>query len=337
MKTLVYSVKPFEREYLTRVNEQQGHEHELQFLEAPLDAATAALAEGYPAVCAFTNDRIDRAALQTLRRGGTRLVALRCAGFNQVDVVAADGLGITVARVPAYSPHAVAEHTIALMLALNRKIYRAHARVREGNFSLDGLMGFDMQGKTAGVVGTGAIGSVVASILLGFGCRVLGFDLKINERCARLGVQYVPFDGLLAESDIITMHCPLTPATHHLINAGALSLMKQGVMLINTSRGAVIDTRAVIAGLKSGRIGNLGLDVYEEEGDLFFRDLSGTVIQDDVFARLLTFPNVLITAHQAFFTREAVDAIASTTLGNISGFARGELDEANMVSAALVV
>ena len=248
------------------------------------------------------------------------LVALRCAGFNNVDLHAARRLGLTVARVPAYSPEAVAEHTVAMILALNRGIHRAHARVREGNFALDGLLGFDLRGKAVGIVGTGRIGAAVARIMAGFGCRLLAHDPAPNPECEALGARYVAMAELLAESDVITLHCPLTPDTRHLIDAEALRKVKRGVMLVNTSRGAILDTRAAIGGLKDGTIGRLGLDVYEEEGDLFFEDLSDQVIRDDVFARLLTFPNVLVTGHQAFFTAEALTAIAETTVANITAF-----------------
>jgi D-lactate dehydrogenase len=223
--------------------------------------------------------------------------------------------------VPAYSPYAVAEHALALILALNRKIYRAHNRVREGNFSLDGLLGFDLHGKTVGVVGTGTIGELTAKILQGFGCQVLAYDVKPSERCRAAGASYVSLDELFARADVITLHCPLVASTHHLIDAAAVAKLKPGVMIVNTGRGALIDTNAIIAGLKSGRIGYLGLDVYEEEGDLFFEDRSNAIIGDDVFSRLQTFPNVLITGHQAFFTREALAQIAETTLANVTEFA----------------
>jgi D-lactate dehydrogenase len=249
---------------------------------------------------------------------------LRSAGFNHVDLIAARDLGLTVVRVPAYSPYAVAEHTAALILSLNRKIHRAYARVREGNFALEGLLGFDLNGRTAGIIGTGKIGTVMARIMSGFGCRLLAHDPFPNEACKELGVEYAALSDLYAASRIITLHCPLTPETHHLIDDNALKQMQNGVMLINTGRGALIDTQAVIAALKSGKIGSLGLDVYEEEADLFFEDLSGRVIQDDVFARLLTFPNVLITGHQGFFTQEAMARIAETTLGNLSDFEQGQ-------------
>jgi D-lactate dehydrogenase len=257
-----------------------------------------------------------------------RLVTLRCAGFNQVDLAAAARLGLPVTRVPEYSPHAVAEHTVGLMLMLDRRLHKAYNRVREGNFSLDGLLGFDLHGRTAGVVGTGRIGRRVAEILLGFGCRVLAHDPHPPADLVARGVAFVPLDELFASSDVITLHCPLTPASHHMIDARALGLMKPGVMIVNTSRGGLVDTRAVIRGLKSGRVGHLGLDVYEEEADLFFADHSNSIIHDDTFTRLLTFPNVVVTAHQAFFTKNALDAIAAQTVRNLVHFQRGEPLEA---------
>lgn len=321
MKIAVFSAKPYDRTFLEETNQQHGHE--LVFLEPHLNRETAALAKGFPAVCIFVNDRADAAVLEALQDQGVRLVALRCAGFNNVDLEAAQRHGITVVRVPAYSPYAVAEHTVALLLTLNRKIHRAYNRTREGNFALDGLLGFDVHGRTAGIIGTGKIGAVVAKILHGFGCKLLAHDPVKNPECEDLGVRYTSLADLFANSDIITLHSPLTPETHHLIDAQALEQMKPGVVLINTSRGALVDSRAVIEGLKSGKIGYLGLDVYEEEGDLFFEDLSGQVIQDDVFARLVTFPNVIITGHQAFFTQDALTRIAETTLQNITDFDRG--------------
>lgn len=317
MNVAVFSTKPYDQQFFELAN-KDGHRHQLVFLETRLTAATVALAKGFEAVCVFVNDQVDAPVLNALAQGGTRVVALRCAGFNNVDLKAAEANHITVVRVPAYSPHAVAEHTVALMLSLNRQIHRAHNRIREGNFALDGLLGFDLHGRTVGIIGTGQIGVEVARIMRGFGCQVLGYDLHPSSECQQLGVQFVSLDELLAQADIITLHCPLTPDTHHLINAPAIGRMKPGVMLINTSRGAIIDTSAIIEGLKSGHIGYLGLDVYEEEGDLFFEDLSNLVLQDDVFARLLTFPNVLITGHQAFFTRNALDSIARITLGNLT-------------------
>ncbi|UYN94150.1 MAG: 2-hydroxyacid dehydrogenase [Enhydrobacter sp.] len=320
MRVAVFSTKPYDRQFLDSANTGTGHE--LAFFEFRLTKLTAATAEGCGAVCAFVNDELDAGVLRELARRGVRLIALRCAGFNNVDLVAARDLGIVVARVPEYSPHAVAEHTVALILALNRKIHRAHARVREGNFSLDGLLGFDLNGRAVGVIGTGKIGTAFARIMKGFGCTLLVCDPWPNPDCKALGARYVGLTELLAGTDIVSLHCPLTPETNYLIGADAIEQMRPGAMLINTSRGAVIDTRAVIEGLKSGKIGALGLDVYEEEADLFFEDLSDKVIQDDVFGRLLTFPNVLITGHQAFFTADALQAIARTTIGNLTSFER---------------
>jgi D-lactate dehydrogenase len=320
MRLDVFSTKPYDRRFLERANSAAGHD--LRFLTPRLSLDTAALAERAEAVCVFVNDRVDRTVLERLAAGGVRLVALRCAGFNNVDLAAAGELGVAVCRVPAYSPHAVAEHTLALMLTLNRKIHRAWARVREGNFELDGLLGFNLHGKTVGIVGTGKIGIVLAELLLGLGCRVLAHDPQPYAGLEARGVAYRDLDAMLAECDVVSLQCPLTPQTHHLIDRRAVDLMKPGAMLINTSRGAVIDTRAVIAGLKSGRIGALGIDVYEEEGDLFFEDLSNRIIPDDVFARLLTFPNVLVTGHQAFFTAEALGEIARTTIANVTAFAQ---------------
>jgi D-lactate dehydrogenase len=321
MKVAVFSTKPFDREHLDAAN--RSHGHELAYLEVHLGHDTAVLAQGFPCVCAFVNDGLDRAVLEALAGGGTRLIALRSAGFNHVDLEAARALGLTVARVPAYSPHSIAEHAAGLILTLNRKYHRAYARVREANFSLHGLIGFDLCDRTVGIVGTGRIGAVFARIMHGFGCRLLAHDLTPDPACEELGIRYVPLDTLFRESDIISLHCPLTPRTHHLVDTRALSTMKPGVMLINTGRGALIDTRAVIASLKSGHLGYLGIDVYEEEEALFFEDLSMQVVMDDVFMRLLTFPNVVVTAHQGFFTREALAAIAGTTLENITAFEAG--------------
>jgi D-lactate dehydrogenase len=330
MRVAVFSAKPYDVTFLSAAGQARGHE--LQFFEARLRLDTAPLAAGFPAVCAFVNDSVDAEVLARLAAGGTRLVALRSAGFNNVDLGAAARLGVTVTRVPAYSPHAVAEHTVALILALNRKVHRAWARVREGNFSLDGLLGFDLVGRTAGIVGTGKIGATVTRILAGFGCRLLAFDPVPDPGCVALGAAYVPLETLLAASDIVTLHCPLTPETRHLVDAAALARMKPGAMLINTGRGALVDTPAVIDALKSGHLGYLGLDVYEEEAPLFFEDRSWRVLQDDVFARLLTFPNVVVTGHQGFFTAEALTAIAETTLQSVSEFAEGRVP-ANVVRA----
>jgi D-lactate dehydrogenase len=322
VKVAVFSTRPYDREHLEAANRDYGHE--ITFYEPHLEPHTAVLAQGFPCVCPFVNDRLDREMLALLADGGTRHLALRSAGFNHVDLEAAAALRLTVSRVPAYSPHAVAEHAVGLILTLNRKLHRAYQRVREANFSLNGLCGFDLYGRTVGVVGTGQIGAVLARIMAGFGCRVLAHDLKADPDCLERGVRYVPLDDLFRESDIVSLHCPLTPATHHLVNGSRLALMKHGAMLINTGRGALIDTPAVIAALKSGRLGHLGLDVYEEEEELFFEDRSMTVVQDDVFMRLLTFPNVVVTAHQGFFTEDALTAIAEVTLANVTAFETGK-------------
>ncbi|HEY1066392.1 MAG TPA: 2-hydroxyacid dehydrogenase, partial [Pirellulales bacterium] len=283
----------------------------------------APLAQGFPAVCVFVNDQVDSHTIAALASNGVKLIALRCAGFNNVDLAACRERGIKVVRVPAYSPYAVAEHTIGMMLTLNRKFHRAFNRVREGNFALDGLMGFDLHGRTAGVIGTGKIGEIVTNLLAAFGCKLLAYDVAKNPNVEK-HAQYVPLDELFAQSDIITLHCPLNAQTKHLINRETVSRMKRGVMIVNTSRGGLVDTRAATAGLKSGQIGYLGLDVYEEEAETFFEDGSETGVLDDVLARLLTFPNVLVTGHQGFFTSDAVKNISSTTLENLDAFERGE-------------
>lgn len=330
MKVAIFSTKPYDREFLQAANvnadNQQANQtvnHELCFFEPKLTLDTVTLADKCPVVCAFVNDQLNDAVLRALYQQGTRLIALRSAGFNHVDLRCAEELGLTVVRVPAYSPHAVAEHALALILSLNRKTHRAYNRVREANFSLDGLLGFDLFGKTVGVIGTGTIGTIFAKIMRGLGCEVLAYDPYPNPETEH-SVRYLSLAELYRESDIISLHCPLMPATEHLINKDALDQMKPGVMIINTSRGRIVDTRAVIAGLKSRKIGYLGLDVYEEESDLFFDDLSQNIIDDDVFMRLLTFPNVLITSHQGFFTKEALTAIAEITLANITAFETGE-------------
>ncbi|SHM75369.1 2-hydroxyacid dehydrogenase [Roseibium suaedae] len=321
----VFSAKPYDLRFLEEANAQAQAETgaglTFVFHDMHLTEDSVKLAQGSGAVCAFVNDDLSAPVLESLAAMGIKLVAMRSAGFNNVDLEAAARLGISVCRVPAYSPYAVAEHAVALMLTLNRKTHRAYNRVREGNFALDGLMGFDFHGRTVGIVGTGLIGQILTGIMTGFGCKVIASDPVVNPACTAMGASYMPFEELIAQADIISLQCPLTPQTRHLINAEAVARMKPGVMLINTSRGAVIETAAVIEGLKSGRIGALGLDVYEEESDLFFEDLSNTIIPDDLFARLLTFPNVLITGHQGFFTREALSAIAKTTLDNIASFA----------------
>lgn len=321
MRVAVFSTKPYDRQFLEPAASAAGHE--LAFLEPRLTGETVVLAQGYPAICSFVNDPIDAVVAAILAAAGSKFIALRCAGFNQVDLDACRRQGLRVARVPAYSPYAVAEHAVGMMLALNRKFHKAYNRVREGNFAIDGLLGFDMHGRAVGIIGTGQIGAIAARILAGFGCRLLFNDVAPNDSCQPLG-RYVSLAELFDQSDIITLHCPLTPQTHHLIGAAAIERMKPGVMLINTSRGALVDSAAAIGGLKSGKIGYLGLDVYEEEADLFFEDHSSRIIQDDVFMRLSTFPNVLITSHQAFFTVNALTEIARVTMANLTAFERGE-------------
>ena len=322
MKIAMFDTHQYDRAPFQAANADAGHQ--ITFLEPRLTRETAALAQAHEAVCPFVNDKLDAHVLQALKSGGTRLIALRSAGFNHVDLVAAAQLGLPVVRVPEYSPFAVAEHAVALVLTLNRKIHRAWARVREWNFSLDGLVGFDLHGKTVGIVGTGRIGQAAARIFRGFGCAVLAFDLRPDPALIAEGVRYVELAELYRESAIITLHVPLTPATSHMIDAAALAAMKRGVVLINTGRGALIDSRALIDALKTGQLGAAGLDVYEEEEGIFFQDLSNRVLQDDVLARLITFPNVLVTSHQAFLTNEALANIAATTLDNVTAFERGE-------------
>jgi D-lactate dehydrogenase len=321
MRVAVFSTKAYDREFLQPAAERAGHQ--LTFLEPRLSPQTAVLAAGYPAICSFVNDQLNAEVVALLAAGGTKIALLRCAGFNQVDLPACAREGIRVARVPAYSPYAVAEHAVGMMLALNRKFHKAYNRVREGNFAIDGLLGFDMHGKTAGIIGTGKIGIATAQILAGFGCRLLFHDVYENPQCRELG-RYVGRDELLNQSDIVTLHCPLTPDTQHLVNPATIERMKPGVMLINTSRGALVDTVAVMAALKTRHIGYVGLDVYEEEAELFFEDHSGQVIQDDLLMRLMTFPNVLITSHQAFFTATALQEIARVTMDNLSLYERGD-------------
>ena len=320
MRVHFFSAKPYDRASFEAAS--VGH-HELVFLEPRLEEATVPLAAGADAVCVFVNDVVSAPVLEALAALGVGTVALRCAGFNNVDLDAAARLGISVVRVPAYSPNAVAEHTLALILCLNRHIHRAYVRVRDGNFALDGLLGFNLEGKTAGVVGTGQIGRIVARLLWHLRCRVLAHDPSPDAGLVELGIEYVELGTLWAQSDVVSLNCPLTPETHHLVNAGTIPLMKPGVMLVNTGRGALIDATAVLDGLKSHHVGSLALDVYEEEAPLFFEDRSQEIITDDVFARLLTFPNVLITAHQAFFTEEALAAISTTTLANLDQIAAG--------------
>ncbi|WP_111640381.1 2-hydroxyacid dehydrogenase [Marinimicrobium alkaliphilum] len=329
MKVAVFSSKPYDQDFLERANQGQ---HELVFHMPPLNRDTALLAQGCDAVCGFVNDNLDRDTLNQLAEHGVRLVALRCAGFNQVDLLAAAELGITVARVPEYSPHAVAEHALALILMLNRNLHRAYNRVRENDYSLNGLLGFDLVGKTVAVIGTGKIGQTFAQIMLGIGCRVVAYDPFPNSELTARGVDYLSLEAIWAQADIISLHCPLNDATHHLIDAQSIALMKDGVMIINTGRGALIDTKAAISALKQRKIGYMGLDVYEEEADIFFEDHSNHLLQDDVFARLMTFPNVVVTGHQAFFTHEALTAIARITLANITFFEQQKLDKVWLVN-----
>ena len=331
MKVAVFNAKPYDKTFLTQAN--QEYHHNLKFLLPRLDKETVDLAQGFPAICVFVNDVLDRDVLQTLATNGTNLIALRCAGYDNVDLKAAQELNVKVVRVPAYSPYAVAEHAIALILTLNRKIHRAYYRVRESNFSLNGLLGFDLHGCTVGIIGTGKIGRITGQILRGFGCHILAYNPYPNTEFAQECARYVSFPELLAQSDIISLHCPLSEDTYHLINDEAISQMKPGVMLINTSRGGLVDTKAIIKGLKSRTIGHLALDVYEEEKNIFFEDLSGEIIQDDVFERLLTFPNVIITGHQAFFTSNALENIAQTTLSNIRDIEQGNVcqNEVNLL------
>ncbi len=319
MKIAFFSTKIYDREFFDRYITT----HEIMYFDAPLNEQTARLATGCKAICIFVNDKITAAVLKALKNIGVELIALRCAGFNNVDIVAAEADGITIVRVPEYSPYAVAEHAVALILTLNRKTHKAYNRVREGNFSLDRLTGFDLHNKTIGVIGTGKIGQLFCKIMLGFGCQVLAFDVVANKQLEAAGVEYLPLIDILGAADIISLHCPLTEQTQHIINAQTIAMMKEGVMLINTSRGALVDTAAAIDGLKNRRIGYLGLDVYEQEETLFFNDLSENIIDDEDIMRLLSFPNVLITAHQGFFTEEALAEIARVTLSNVDEFETG--------------
>ena len=321
MRTLLYSSQTYDRDSF--LSADVPADIELHFQPARLTLDTVALADQYPVVCAFINDDLSAPVLERLAAGGTKLIALRSAGFNHVDLPTAQRLGLSVVRVPAYSPHAVAEHAVALILSLNRHLHRAYNRTRDGDFTLHGLTGFDLVGKTVGVVGTGQIGATFARIMAGFGCQLLAYDPFPNPQVEALGARYLPLDQLLAEAQIVSLHCPLNEHTRHLINQASLQCMKRGAMLINTGRGALVETPALIEALKSGQLGYLGLDVYEEEAQLFFEDRSDLPLQDDVLARLLTFPNVVVTAHQAFLTQEALGAIAQTTLDNIMGWAAG--------------
>lgn len=319
MKIAFFSTQSYDREFFDRYVTS----HEIIYFEARLNHQTANLAAGCNAVCVFVNDKLSAPVISELKTLGIQLIALRCAGFNNVDLAAAKELGMSVVRVPAYSPYAVAEHAIALILTLNRKTHKAYNRVKEGNFSLERLTGFDLHGKTVGVIGTGKIGQAFCNIMLGFGCKVLAFDLLVHQPTAEKGVEYLPLVDIFKQADIISLHCPLNEQTKHIINEQTIGMLKEGVMIINTSRGALVDTAAAIIGLKTGRIGYLGLDVYEQEEKIFYKDLSENIIQDDAIMRLLSFPNVLITSHQGFFTEEALTEIARVTLANIDDFVAG--------------
>ncbi|MEI7735282.1 MAG: 2-hydroxyacid dehydrogenase [Ferruginibacter sp.] len=320
MKIAFFSTQPYDKEYFERYNTT----HRIKYFEAQLNTETVDLAKGCDAICAFVNDQLNAPVIKALAQIGVKLIAQRCAGFNNVDVAAAIENDIAVVRVPAYSPHAVAEHALALIMTLNRKTHKAYNRVREGNFSLDRLTGFDLFGKTVGVIGTGKIGQCFAHIMLGLGCKVLAFDLIANKDLEAAGVQYLPLTDVLEQSNVVSLHCPLTELTKHLINDHTLAIMKKGAMLINTSRGALINTVAAIDALKTGKLGYLGIDVYEQEEKIFFHDLSENIIEDDVIMRLLSFPNVLITSHQGFLTDEALTQIALVTLKNVNDFEQGK-------------
>ena len=324
MKVAVFSSEPYDRQFLDAANAAAKTNHELVYFETLLQPKTAALADGFPAVCVFVNDDVGSETLKILAAQGTKLIALRCTGFNNVDLTTAAELGLKVVRVTVYSPYSVAEFVVGMIQLLNRKLNKAYNRVRDDNFSLNGLMGFDLYDCTVGIIGTGKIGLILAQIMHGFGCHLLGSDLYPNPKFEAIGdARYVDLPELLANSDIISLHCPLTPENYHLINADTIAQMKPGMMLLNTSRGKLIDTKAAIEGIKSGQIGYLGIDVYEQEDTIFFRDLSDTIIQDDTFQLLQSFPNVLITSHQGFFTRNAISEITSTTIANITDFEQG--------------
>ncbi|MBQ3896449.1 MAG: 2-hydroxyacid dehydrogenase [Paludibacteraceae bacterium] len=320
MKIAVFSTQKYDREFLSAV----PTEHKFVFFEAQLNTDTVNLTQGFDGVCIFVNDHADSEIITELKNNGIKVIALRCAGFNNVDVKAAEKAGIRVVRVPAYSPEAVAEHAVALIMTLNRKTHKAYLRIKENNFSLERLTGFNIYGKTVGVIGTGKIGKAFCKIMLGFGARVIAYDKFEDDEAKKLGIKYVTFEEVLKNSDIISLHCPLTPETKYMIDWEAFANMKDGVMLINTSRGALINTKDAILALKRGKIGYLGIDVYEQEEHLFYKDLSENIIPDDTIARLMSFPNVMMTSHQGFFTKEALTEIAATTVGNIDCVAQGK-------------
>lgn len=329
MKIAVFSTKSYDKEYLDKANNNQ---HELTYFESSLKPRTAKLVENFDAVCVFVNDLLTHEVIESLANLGVKLVVLRCAGFNNVDIKAAHANSISVLRVPEYSPSAVAEHALALILTLNRKTHKAYNRVREGNFSIERLTGFELSGKTIGIIGTGRIGCVFASIMKGFGCKIIAFDTYPNEALKKQGVEYFPLQEVFKQADIISLHCPLTPQTQRIINKDSLSIMKKGTMLINTSRGKLIDTEAAIDALRDGQLGYLGIDVYEQEENLFFKDLSEIIIPDDKISLLMSFPNVLVTSHQAYFTDNALTQIANTTIQNINDFENNSIKAQNEVT-----
>jgi D-lactate dehydrogenase len=318
MKIAVFNTKSYDQDYFEKY--ASSTTYSFSFFETALNVDTATLTTGFNVVCVFVNDNVDKNTIEVLSKNGVKLIALRCAGYNNVDIKAAKSQNIKVVRVPAYSPEAVAEHAVALILTLNRKTHKAYNRVREGNFSLKNLIGFNLYGKTLGIIGTGKIGQTFCRVMSGFGCNIVAFDIVQSQELINIGVTYVPLDDVFQKADIISLHCPLNPHTKHLINEQSINLMKEGVMIINTSRGALIHTADVIKGLSSKKIGYLGIDVYEQEENLFFEDFSEQIIPDDLLLRLSSFPNVLITSHQAFFTKEAMDEITTTTLDNINAF-----------------
>lgn len=325
MKVAVFSTKSYDRTYLDKFN--TNNQHELTYFDASLNVNTTNLAIGFEAVCVFVSDKIDRETIEKLANNGIKLIDLRCAGFNNVDLEAAAEYDIKVLRVPAYSPQAVAEHAVAIILTLNRKTHKTYNRVREGNFSLENLMGFNLFGKTVGVIGTGKIGEAFCHIMKGFGCKVLAYDIHESKSLTEKGIEYTSLEAILSDSDIISLHCPLTPQTHYLFNSDTFSKMKEGAMLVNTSRGRLINTKDAIKALKKGQLGYLGIDVYEQEENLFFNDLSESIIKDDLIQRLVSFHNVLITPHQGFFTHEALSQIAITTMKNFTDFENGVSSE----------
>jgi D-lactate dehydrogenase len=325
MKILFFSAKPYDKAFFDQYNSSYGFE--IEYLETHLGPHIANAVQDVEAVCVFVNDKVNAEVISVLAEKGVKIIALRCAGFNNVDLEAARQHGLRVCRVPEYAPEAVAEHAVAMILTLNRKTHKAYNRVREQNFSLNGLLGFNLYGRTVGVIGTGKIGTAFCNIMKGFGCKVIAFDVAVNETLEASGISYVPLEELLRSSDIISLHCPLNEKTHYLINKETIGLLKKGVMLINTSRGGLINTADVIHALKQKQIAYLGIDVYEQESKLFFKDLSGSIIEDDTIQRLMSFPNVLVTAHQAFFTEEALSEIAQETLRSIYMLSKNEEPE----------